>query len=49
MGRHDSPSAGKTPSGKKGSKPQKLQVNVQTSTGTTLWKGIASMFKGGKK
>lgn len=44
MGRHDQPSAGKTPEGKRGTKPQKGKIVVQTSTGAWDWKGIASLF-----
>lgn len=44
MGRHDKPSAGKTPEGKRGAKPKKSQAVVQTSTGAWLWKQIAATF-----
>lgn len=52
MGKHDLPSAGKTPEGKRGQKPQRYQVKVQTPSGTWLRKGMKGLFgspkKGGK-
>lgn len=48
MGRHDKPVAGRTPEGKRGVKPPKSQIRVQTSEGTWLWKQIAELF-GSKK
>jgi hypothetical protein len=44
MGRHDQPSAGKTPEGKRGTKPTKGQAKVQTSGGAWIWKQIADTF-----
>jgi len=43
MGRHDQPSAGRTPEGKRGAKPKQAQVRVQTSGGAWLWKQIAQI------
>lgn len=52
MGRHDPPSAGKTPEGKRGTKPKKGTPRVQTAGGAWLWAQIAEIFptkKGGRK
>lgn len=51
MGKHDSPSAGKTPEGKRGGKPKTGRIKVQTAGGAWLWKQIGEMFgsrKGGQ-
>lgn len=44
MGRHDQPSAGKTPAGKRGTKPVKGTVKIQSAGGAYLWKQIAATF-----
>jgi hypothetical protein len=49
VGRHDQPTAGRTPEGRRGAKPGKEQVNVQTEGGAFLWKQIAALFSTKKK
>lgn len=49
MGKHDGPSAGKTPEGKRGKKPHTSQAAVQSSGGAWLWKQIAATFGTKKK
>lgn len=46
-GRHGKPSTGD--GRKSGAKPARLNCQVQTSTGTTLWKATTALFGVGKK
>ena len=50
MGKHskDAPSAGKTPEGGRGAKPQRHQMTQKTSGGATMWKATARLFGIGK-
>jgi hypothetical protein len=49
MGKHDKPSAGKTPDGVRGVKPTRAQIKVQSSGGAWLWKQTTKLFGVGKK
>ena len=48
MGRHDQPSAGKTPEGKRGAKPTRQQAKVQSGGGAWMWQAIVATFGSGK-
>lgn len=48
MDSYVNPSAGKTPNGKRGVKPQRAALEVRTAGGAMLWKQVAAIF-GAKK
>lgn len=49
MGKHDKPSAGKTPDGGKGAKPTRQQAKVQREGGGWDWVATVLTFGKGKK